>query len=152
MKKTYTRPDGTTEVVEGSPEELADYERRIREEGVVPKKGRKLLKDQVRVALEESRVATEKTIEELRREMQKFIAERYPNWPIWIYQQPVPEPFRIYGTDHVSIPYVGDGTAAPFTPDDRIITCERDHGLGASSIQLQFPLQVSCNVANCLEC
>lgn len=32
MKKTITKPDGSTEVVEGSPEEIAEYERKIRGE------------------------------------------------------------------------------------------------------------------------
>jgi hypothetical protein len=32
MKKTITKKDGSTEVVEGTPEEIADYERKIRGE------------------------------------------------------------------------------------------------------------------------
>ncbi len=30
MKKTITKPDGSIEVVEGSPEEIADYERKLK--------------------------------------------------------------------------------------------------------------------------
>lgn len=30
MKKTIQKPDGTTEVVEGTPEEIAEYERKLR--------------------------------------------------------------------------------------------------------------------------
>ena len=33
MTKTFKRKDGTEEVVEGTPEELAEYERRLRESG-----------------------------------------------------------------------------------------------------------------------
>lgn len=32
MKKTITKNDGSTEIVEGTPEEIADYERKIRGE------------------------------------------------------------------------------------------------------------------------
>lgn len=34
MKKTITKPDGTHEVVEGTPEEIADYERKLRAEPI----------------------------------------------------------------------------------------------------------------------
>lgn len=44
MKKTITKPDGTTEVVEGSPEEIAEYEKALREQiNEVPKKDKKKL-------------------------------------------------------------------------------------------------------------
>lgn len=41
MKRTFKRPDGTEEVVEGSAEELAEYERRLREGSKAPGKGKK---------------------------------------------------------------------------------------------------------------
>jgi hypothetical protein len=51
MKKTITRPDGTQEVVEGTPEELAELERIQAERPVLTKEstkgGRRLLKDSV---------------------------------------------------------------------------------------------------------
>lgn len=51
MKKTITKPDGTTEVVEGTPEEIAQYERQLREGTTiteVPKKdGKKLLLEEL---------------------------------------------------------------------------------------------------------
>ena len=34
MKKSIPKPDGTVEVVEGTPEEIAEYERRVRQEPV----------------------------------------------------------------------------------------------------------------------
>ncbi len=37
MKRTNKRPDGTEEVLEGTPEELAEYERRLREPAKKPK-------------------------------------------------------------------------------------------------------------------
>jgi hypothetical protein len=44
VKKTITKPDGTTEVVEGSPEEIAEYEKALREQiNEVPKKDKKKL-------------------------------------------------------------------------------------------------------------
>lgn len=35
MKKTFTRPDGTQEVLEGTAEELAEYERQLNQQGKV---------------------------------------------------------------------------------------------------------------------
>jgi ferredoxin len=31
MKKTFKKPDGTEEIIEGTPEEIAEYERQVRE-------------------------------------------------------------------------------------------------------------------------
>lgn len=49
MKKTITKPDGSKEVLEGTPEEIAELERRIRQEPIreEPKKP-ELLKDEVK--------------------------------------------------------------------------------------------------------
>ncbi len=41
MKRTFKRPDGTEEVIEGSAEELAEYEKRLREGGKPGGKGKK---------------------------------------------------------------------------------------------------------------
>lgn len=42
MKKTVTLPDGTTEVLEGTPEEIAAHEKLIREQGKsAPSKSKK---------------------------------------------------------------------------------------------------------------
>lgn len=43
MKRTFKRPDGTEEVIEGSAEELAEYEKRLREGGKPGGKGKKPL-------------------------------------------------------------------------------------------------------------
>ena len=40
MKKTVTLPDGTVEVLEGTPEEIASHEKLIREGRPVPKKSK----------------------------------------------------------------------------------------------------------------
>lgn len=63
MKKTITKPDGTQEVVEGTPEEIADYERALREGlNEVPKKDKKnlLLEDKSMSLLEQWRDLIEK--------------------------------------------------------------------------------------------
>jgi hypothetical protein len=48
MKKTITRPDGTTEVVEGTAEEIAEYEKKIKVGDIreTPKKGPGLLTEE----------------------------------------------------------------------------------------------------------
>ncbi len=46
MKKKITRPDGTIEEIEGTAEELALFERQIREEGSKEKKGKKILNEE----------------------------------------------------------------------------------------------------------
>ena len=59
MKKTITKPDGTTEVVEGTAEEIAEYERKVRQEPIreAPPKKKDILKG--------------KSLQELLEEMQK---------------------------------------------------------------------------------
>lgn len=61
MKKTITKQDGTTEVVEGTAEELAEYERRLKKENLreAPPKKKEILK-----GLEQSQSPLVKFIEE----------------------------------------------------------------------------------------
>lgn len=57
MKKTITKPDGTTEVVEGTAEEIAEYERKLRgdvQEAPKPK-GPGLLTDELQRLLDGAR-------------------------------------------------------------------------------------------------
>lgn len=50
MKKTITKPDGSIEVVEGTAEEIAEYERKLKGQPVLeaPKPGPGLLTDELR--------------------------------------------------------------------------------------------------------
>lgn len=84
MRRTFKRADGTEETLEGTAEELAEYERRLREQSKpAPKPG----------------VIKGKGLEELIREIQAVperVAERvrgpWPNWdpgPIWVVSCPV---------------------------------------------------------------
>jgi len=54
MKKTITKQDGSVEVVEGTPEEIAELERRIKGEvqNEAPKKGPGLLTDELKRMLD----------------------------------------------------------------------------------------------------
>lgn len=54
MKKTVTLPDGTKQEIEGSPEEIAQYERQLREQGSGTTTGKKkILNEEVRVATDD---------------------------------------------------------------------------------------------------
>jgi len=48
MKKTIKHPDGTEEVIEGTAEELAEYEKNLNESGGKKKKNPKILTDEVK--------------------------------------------------------------------------------------------------------
>lgn len=75
MKKTITKPDGTTEVVEGSPDEIAEYERKLRGElKEAPPKKKDILKGQ---ALQD----------EVRRMIEKYM-EEHPQPPQYIFNYP----------------------------------------------------------------
>jgi len=56
MKKTITKQDGSVEVVEGTAEEIADYERKLKGQPVLeaPKPGPGLLTDDLRRLLQYS--------------------------------------------------------------------------------------------------
>lgn len=69
MKRTFKRPDGTEETLEGTAEELAEYERKLNEsEGKAPKPG----------------VLKGKGLEDLLREIQPVPYWPLPGTPIWI--------------------------------------------------------------------
>lgn len=72
MKKKVLKPDGSTEEVEGTPEEIAEYERRLRGEvaEAPKKKGPRVLTD-------EKRVDFQKMMEELLDRKRKEDEERY---------------------------------------------------------------------------
>lgn len=73
MKKVITKPDGSTEVIEGTAEEIAEYERKVRgeiRETPAPKQGPGLLTDEL------ERLLGDKDFLEKMRESRK------PQWPL----------------------------------------------------------------------
>lgn len=104
MKKTFTKPDGTTETIEGTPEELAAYEKKLREEDIKEER-----KNKKRLLTEEQLAQVRKMIDEalLARPPNTIIinpiqtAPALPSYPIdppnfnpWIYPL---SPFITYG-------------------------------------------------------
>lgn len=82
MKRTFKRPDGTEEVLEGTAEELAEYERKLRGEES-PKKEKKEKKPEVLKG---------KNLEDLLRELEPL----QPSNP-WGARPIVTEPCRFCG-------------------------------------------------------
>lgn len=79
MKKSIPKPDGTVEVLEGTPEEIAEYERKLRgdvKEAPKPTTGPGLLTDDVKKLLESL------TEEDLRKAMEQLPPLPPPVWPI----------------------------------------------------------------------
>ena len=75
MKKTITKQDGSTEVVEGTAEEIAEYERKMRgeiKENPAPKTGPGLLTDEVK------RLLGDEWIEKVRRMSEEFSRHHFP--------------------------------------------------------------------------
>ena len=117
MKKTVTNPDGSTEVVEGTAEEIAEYERKRKTEGAAPaptKKRRVLNEETVRaIAKEEAEKA------------RPVIIQHHgictcpvccPWKPIWIIPDVLQPP--------LPLPYVGD--PLPLNPPWITITTTSD--------------------------
>lgn len=85
MKKTITKSDGTTEVVEGTPEEIAEYERKLRGEVKTesPKKVPKLLtEDEQKRQLQDLKdlLTKKNTFQDL---MRKHLEETQKRWSIF---------------------------------------------------------------------
>lgn len=82
MKKTVKHVDGTEEIIEGTAEELAEYEKNLQESGGKKKKNPKLLTDDVKKLadfLDDPKVQSEltKTLDEMKR-----VREDLANRPI----------------------------------------------------------------------
>lgn len=76
MKKTITLPDGTVEVLEGTPEEIAAHEKLIRERTEKQKRDPKVIKG--------------KSLEEMIQELMKKIDEKRPDFlPWWPTERPI---------------------------------------------------------------
>jgi hypothetical protein len=79
MKKTVTRPDGTTEVLEGTPEEIAAHEKLVREETKKKEKKPDVLKGKEQSELMQ-------WLEELQKRTKEIPS--VPQWPqpapIWV--------------------------------------------------------------------
>ena len=135
MKRTFKRADGTEETLEGSAEELAEYERRLREsEGRGPKpgvlKGREL-GDLLKDLLERPEV------DELAR---KFHRPYWPPGPIWVvscsicgrvgcdgnhWPQPLYQPYTITTTTTTEWPGLGE---APRLDGVELVTWQGSSG------------------------
>ena len=147
MRKTIKDKEGNETVYEGTPEELADLERRLREESPTKVVGRKrLLKE------EESRQMLEKILAEVEKVNKNMMPPWFsnphglctcpiccPNKPIWIIPdvlQPPVSPWPGY-----PLPYIGD----PIEPGRWTITTTSDtipgsatYGYNPSSSELKI--------------
>lgn len=114
MKKTITLPDGSVEVVEGTAEELAEYEQKRKTEGVS------------KPATKKRRILNEETVRAIAREEAAKVAPVIvqshgictcplccPYKPYWIIPDVLQPP--------LPLPYVGD--PLPLNPPWITITC-----------------------------
>jgi len=140
MKKTVTLPDGTTEVLEGTPEEIAEHEKLIRERTETPAKKKKkpgLLQgappDMVTIGTEPVKFDPEviKKLQELI-DATKENKQVVPQPACWycgvvgcrnVHDNPWPQPTVIYGTATIA----SNTTCA--IPRDAVFIPERDGGL-----------------------
>jgi len=87
VKRTFKRADGTEEVLEGTADELAEYERRLREERPpAPKKPGVLKGKGLEDLLREIQSVPERVVDRLPRPWTQ--PPHYPN-PIWVVSCPV---------------------------------------------------------------
>jgi hypothetical protein len=91
MKKTVKLPDGREEVFEGTAEEIAELERRLREEGVQPTKGRRILNEGEKLATDDLATCPCKTCESLRKVNETL--EKWPKLAPWIDPIPMTDPY-----------------------------------------------------------
>jgi len=84
LKRTFKRPDGTEETLEGTAEELAEYERKLREPEQRPARPGVLKGKGLEELLREMRALPDRVAERLPR---PWITQPYP-YPIWVVSCP----------------------------------------------------------------
>lgn len=95
MKKTIKRPDGSEEVVEGTAEEIAEYEQKLRE-GTKPSKKKKPVLHGAEV---DGVTLTEDETMLVRLKRMGFLQQKEVNIPVFIpYQSPYIAPYRLKQT------------------------------------------------------
>lgn len=83
MKRTFKRLDGVEETLEGTAEELAEYERRIRESGRTTKSKPDVLKGKgLSEILKE--IAGDESVKELIERLRPPRDPLWPSYPIWV--------------------------------------------------------------------
>lgn len=116
MKKIIKLPDGSEETFEGTPEELAQYEKQLREGGPRPlPTGKRILNEDVKVATDDVETCECKLCEVTRGFMKDFkkSPQIVPNTEYW---PPIDtQPYQPYNPWTNPNPW--DRAVEPFTPN-----------------------------------